>query len=169
MKSIPSVADVQQTCYKRLYDNLYSGLGYYINEYWPSINDYRSKLAMFGLPENFLPATAEETSHLLISNLGAELCRIYMIHNEGNEGKNPQSTALAENVKNIAQEVVTKRLKELGKTDAEITVILRVLLAAYDHYVGNSLNSVLTDTNQLTDAAMKSVTDDLNVVLKFGK
>ena len=169
VKTIPSVADVQQTCYKRLYDNLYSGLGYYINEYWPSINDYRSKIAMFGLPENFLPATAAETSQLLTDNLGAELCQIFMIHNEGNEGKNPKSAALAEQVKSKAQEVVTKRLKELGKTDEEITVIVRVLLAAYDHYVGNGLNSLLTDTNQLTDAAMKSVTDDLNVVLKIGK
>ena len=168
VKSIPSLADVQQTCYKRLYDNLYSGLGYYINEYWPTIDGYRSTLALLGLPEDLLPATAEETSHLLTDNMGAELCQIYMIHNEGNEGKNPQSAALAETTKSKAQEVVTKRLKELGKTDAEIELIVKVLLSAYDHYVGNGLNSMLTDTNQLTDAAMKSVTDDLSVVLKIG-
>jgi len=169
VKSIPSVADVQPTCYKRLYDNLYSGLGYYIKEYWPTINGYRSSLSMFGLPEDFLPATAEEASLLLTGNLGAELCQIFMIHNQGNEGKNPQSAGLAEKTKSKAQEVVVKRLKEVGKTDAEIELILKVLLEAYDHYVGNSLNSALTDTNQYKDAAMKSVTDDLDAVLKIGR
>lgn len=169
VKSIPSVFDVQKMCYNLLYDNIYSGLGGYVNIYWSTIDSYRSKLALFGLPEGFLPPTPEATAKLLTDNLGTELSQIFLIFNQGNEGKNPLSALLGAQVKSKAEAVVSQRLKDLGKSDSETTVIMNVLLAAYDYYVGKGLNSLLTDTNQMQNADLSSVTDDLNVVLNIGR
>lgn len=164
IKSIPSVADMQTECYNRLMSNLVYGLAWHIKEFWPTIESYRNTLSILGLPPTILPDTPQQTTRLLMEYLGTSLSEGFMIHNAGNENRNPRSGVVIDEF----EEGVHKLCTELLKNDSteEVSdrnvIMLQMLILSY---VKPYLTSMLTDTNQMQSAALSSVTDDLNVEL----
>jgi len=168
IKSIPSIAEVQQECYKRSSTNIADGLLWHVNEYWPTIEAYRSQLPELGISPLLLPATPQEMGALLMEYLGTPFTEAYMIHNAGNENANPRSQVvideLEEGVKKLCLNQVRKTIdEEVDEEDLDETAdFLKEMLMSY---VKPSLTSMLTDTNQASDAALSSRTDDLHAVL----
>ena len=165
VKSTPSVADVQKMSYDRLSDKLYTAFGGYVREYWQTINEYRSKLMQYNLPENIIPATADELSQMLTTNLGAQMCEAFMIHNEGNEGKNPRSAAVMSEMKSNMQKMCSKRFEDIGVDKAKAAIYMTAFNSVYDKYLTPFFGSMLTDTNQMGEGALSSVTDDVSTTL----
>ena len=168
IKSIPSIADVQQECYKRSSSNIADGLAWHINEYWPTVETYRKLLPELGISPSLLPATPQEMGELLMEYLSTPFTEAYMIHNAGNENANPHSQAVItefeEGVKNLCLRQVRKIVDEdTDEEDLDETAdFLKEMLM---RYVKPSLTSMLTDTNQASNAALSSQTNDLHAVL----
>ena len=158
IKSIPSIADVQQECYKRSSTNIADGLLWHINEYWPTIESFS------GVSSALLPPTPEETTALLMDCLGKPFVEAYMIHNAGNENDNPRSQAVIaefeEGVRQLCRQLIKGRVKE-----AELDSMAGFLKTMLMQFIKPTLTSMLTDTNQAGDAALSSRTDDLQVLL----
>jgi len=146
--TIPSLSNVKSTCYQRLHDNFYGGLGWHINEGWNSINDYREALVALGAPENFIPETPEELTELLTSYLGEEMTMIFMIHNEGNEWKNPSAAVHERQLKSNMEQMLRDRATTAGLDDIQTAGVVISFNALYSMYVEPGLKSMLTDINQ---------------------
>lgn len=168
IKSIPSIADVQQECYKRSSTNIADGLAWHVNEYWPTIESYRSQLPELGISPLLLPATPQEMGALIMEFLGAPFTEAYMIHNAGNENANPRSQAVItefeEGMKKLCLNQVRKTVDE-DADEEELDETADFLKEMLMKYIRPSLTSMLTDTNQAGEATLSSRTDDLNAVL----
>lgn len=163
IKSIPSIADVQQECYQRSSTNIAYGLAWHVNEYWPSIENYRSVLWLLGLSK-VLPETAQQATDLLMEFLSKPFTEAYMIHNAGNENENPRSLAVIDEFEAGVKNLCLKQLK--GQvSDASLEEQATLLQGIMMKYIKPSLTSMLTDTNQASDAALSSRTNDLSAVL----
>lgn len=164
IKSIPSMADIQKECYNRSASNIVGGLVWHINEYWPTIESYRSQFSDLGLPPTLLPATPQETGQLLMEYMGGSLREAYMIHMTGNENENPRSQAVIADFEKGLKDLCMHQMKgsvDDNALDATAAFLQRMLMV----YARPLLTSMLTDTNQAADAALASRTDDLNAVL----
>lgn len=172
IKSIPSIADVQQECYMRSSTNIADGLLWHVNEYWPLIESYRSQLPELGISPLLLPATPQEMGALIMEFLGTPFTEAYMIHNAGNENDNPRSQAVItefeEGVKKLCLNQVRKTVDEDVDEEVlnETADYLKEMLM---QYIRPTLTSMLTDTNQASDAALASRTDDLHAVLTIAR
>ena len=168
IKSIPSIADVQQECYKRSSSNITYGLLWHVNEYWPTIESHRSQFPELGISPSLLPATPQEMGELLMEYLGTPFTEAYMIHNAGNENANPRSLAVIAEFEEGVKNLCLKQVKKIANADdneedlGETADFLKEMLMKY---VKPSLTSMLTDTNQTGNAALTSRTDDLQAVL----
>lgn len=164
IKSIPSMADIQQECYKRSSTNLIYGLAWHVNEYWSTIQTYRTALGL----SNFIPDTPQKTAELLMEFLGTPFTEAFMIHNTGNENENPRSQAVINEFEDGVKKLCLKQLKGQVPEDqleAQATFVQGMLML----YIKPTLTSMLTDTNQATDAALSSWTNDLHTVFTIPK
>lgn len=167
IKSIPSMADVQQECYKRSASNLTYGLAWHVNDSWATIQTYRNMFSLLGVP-NFIPDTPQKTTELLMEFLSKPFAEAYMIHNGGNENENPRSQAVIDEFEDGVKKLCLKQLKGQvpdDQLDASVTAVQGMLM----QYIKPSLTSMLTDTNQASDAALSSRTNDLHAVLTISK
>jgi len=167
IKSIPSIADVQQECYKRSSTNIAYGLGWHVNEYWSTIQSYRTALWLLGLSK-MLPDSPQKATELLMEFLSKPFTEAYMIHNAGNENDNHRSQAVITEFEEGVKELCLKQLEGQvaeDKLDEQATLVQGMLMK----YIKPSLTSMLTDTNQASDAALSSRTNDLNAVLTIPK
>ncbi len=167
IKSIPSIADIQQECYKRSSSNITYGLAWHVNEYWPTIQSYRNVLWLLGL-SNLLPDTPQKTTELLMEFLSKPFAEAYMIHNGGNENENPRSLAVIDEFEEGVKKLCLQQLKgQVAEKDlVEQATLLQGIVMKY---LKPSLTSMLTDTNQASDAALSSRTNDLHAVLTIPK
>ena len=169
--TIPSLSNVQLTCYKSLYNNFKGGLGWHIKDGWSSIDQYRQMLEGIGLPPGFLPQTPEELTELLTTYLGDQLTGIFMIYNEGNEWKNPQASALETQLKSNMEKILRDRAAMVGLDEMQIEGFVYTFNTLYSMRIEPGLKSMLTDINQYNnpDKSLESRTDDLNAVLCLGR
>ena len=121
-------------------------------------------LSSLGLPPTLLPATPQATEALLMEHLGGPFREAYMIHNAGNENSNPRSQAVVADFEKGVRELCLHQLKgQVDDSDLDnMATVLQTLLIGYIRLM---LTSMLTDTNQASEAALASRTDDLNAVL----
>ena len=167
--SIPSLSDVKSMCYKRLSENIKGGIGWHLKDAWNTIDSYRYLLTLFGFPMEFLPGTPEELSDLLTKYLGDQMGKVYMIHNEGNEWKNPQTVGLEDQIKSNMEQLLRDRAKTLGIVDTQTELLIKSFNSIYDMLIEPGLKSMLTDVNQYNDDGLESRTDDLSPVLHLGR
>lgn len=164
IRSIPSVPNIQQTCYQRLSDNVIGGLTWHIREYWPAIDGSRSKLSGYGLPETLLPETPEETGTLLMKHLGELLGETYLMCVAGNENEDPRSRVMTDEIETglgtLLQEAVIGKVPE-DQYDTYVFMIKGMAMG----YLKPYLSSMLTDTNQYGFEMRRSVTNDIDAVL----
>jgi 3',5'-cyclic AMP phosphodiesterase CpdA len=169
--AIPSLNDVKSTCYKRLSDNIKGGLGWHVKDGWNSIDKYRESMVVLGLTEAFIPETPEELTEILSKYLGDQLNKVYMIFNEGNEWKNPETVGLEDQLKSIFEKMLRDRAATLGVDDMQTELLIISFNGTYLLYIEPGLKSMLTDVNQYNayDKRLESRTDDLNAVLHIGR
>ena len=89
----------------------------------------------------------------------------YIIHCEGNEGKNPRSAELQEELKNGTLKMLRQRLTDIGMTEKEADNKMLLLSIAYNMYLEPMLRGILSDINQADENELSSVTDDLSPTL----
>lgn len=165
ISSIPSIANLRQECYKRSSTNIVDGLVWHINEYWPTIESYRSVLPTLGVPAMLLPNTPQEAGELIMEYLGDSLRDVFMIHLTGNENDNPRGQVLIADIDAAVKQLCIQRMKGSGddaSLDATVGLIHTLLMA----YLKPILTSMLTDTNQEV-SSLSSRTNDLDVVLNI--
>ena len=163
--STASIDDIQQKSKQMLQDNIFSGLEASVNEVWDWVDSYREMLEKYNLPPELLPDNANELTALLKKYIGDELMEAYLIHCEGNEGKNPRSAELQEELKNGTLKMLRQRLTDIGMTEKEADNKMLLLSIAYNMYLEPMLRGILSDINQADENELSSVTDDLNPTL----
>ena len=87
-----------------------------------------------------------------------------MIHNAGNENDNPRSLAVIDEFEAGVKKLCLKQLEgqvAAEKLDEQATLVQGILMK----YIKPALTSMLTDTNQASDATLSSRTNDLQAVL----
>jgi hypothetical protein len=169
--AIPSLSDVKSTCHKLLSDNIKGGLGWHIQEAWSSIDKYRNTLTVLGLKRDFIPETPEELTELLIMYLGDQLSKVFIVHNEGNEWKNPEAAGLEDQLKSNMEKLLRERAATCGISDIQTGLLVTAFNTIYRMRIEPGLKSMLTDINQYNDPdkRLESRTDDLNAVLRLGR
>jgi hypothetical protein len=171
VKTIPSLSDVRTACQKRLNDNIKGGINWHIRDGWQKIDIFRNLLTVLGLPKNYIPEQPEELTDLLMQYLGTHTSKLYMIHNEGNEWKNPESAGLEEQLKSDLEKMLRDRAKAVGVDDKMAEGLTSSFNSIYTMQVEPGLKSMLTDINQYnaSDKKLQSRTDDLSPVLHLGR
>ena len=171
IKSIPQLADVQGTCYKRLYDNISGGLEWHIDYAWDDIKSYQQKgyLTLLGLNKDFLPENAHELTMLISEYLGDDLCTMFMIHNEGNEWQHSESATLVEKLRTDLQQLLHDRSQAVGQHDITTSFIESLAGTVFDTQISPGLKSMLSDKNQMNVPYRESRIDDINTVLLIEK
>ena len=171
VKTIPSLSDVRTACQKRLNDNIKGGINWHIRDGWQKIDIFRNLLTVLGLPKNYIPEQPEELTDLLMQYLGTHTSKLYMIHNEGNEWKNPESAGLEEQLKSDLEKMLRDRAKAVGVDDKMAEGLTSSFNSMYTMQVEPGLKSMLTDINQYnaSDKKLQSRTDDLSPVLHLGR
>ncbi len=169
--SIPSLSDVKSTCYERLYGNIKGGLGWHIKDAWNTIETYRNMLTAMGLTKDFIPEKPEELTEMLTKYLGDQMSKVYMIHNEGNEWKNPKAVGLEDQLKSNMEKMLRDRAATVGVDDKLTESLITFYNTVYSMRIEPGLKSMLKDVNQLNDPdkRLESRTDDLNAVLRLGR
>ena len=169
--SIPSLSDVKSTCYTRLYDNIKGGLGWHIKDAWNSIDKYRETTYNLGYTREFIPKAPEELTEMLTKYLGDQFSKVYMIHNEGNEWKNPETLGLEDQLKSNMENMLRDRAATVGLGFIKTGLLIAAFTGSYSARFEPGLKSMLTDVNQLNDPdkRLESRTDDLNAVLRLGR
>ena len=169
--SIPSLSDVKSTCYERLYGNIKGGLGWHIKDAWNTIETYRNMLTAMGLTKDFIPEKPEELTEMLTKYLGDQFSKVYMIHNEGNEWKNPKAVGLEDQLKSNMEKMLRDRAATVGVDDKLTESLITFYNTVYSMRIEPGLKSMLKDVNQLNDPdkRLESRTDDLNAVLRLGR
>ena len=117
---------------------------------------------------NFIPDTPQKTTELLMEFLSTPFTEAFMIHNTGNENENPCSLAVIDEFEDGVKKLCLKQLKGQvpdDQLDASATAVQGMLM----QYIKPTLTSMLTDTNQASEAALSSQTNDLHAVLTIPK
>lgn len=160
-----SADNIQQKSKQLLNDNMFSGLEESVYEVWDRVESYRGMLSKYNLPPELLPDNAQELIALMEKYIGDELMEAYLIHSEGNEGKNPRSAELLKELRSGTQEMLRQRLSDIGLTEKAADSKMFLLTKAYDMYLEPILKGFLSDINQADENELSSVTDDLNPTL----
>ena len=165
VKSIPSESDVRKVSYQLFEKSLPAIVNGNVDVLWPAIDSYRSILTDNDLPEEIIPTTKEEFRELFMEGVGDDICKAFLMHYVGNEGKNAKSAELQTKVKETVLELIHNRLIENNLDEESSTLLTTFFSGVYDEGFNPILVSMLTDTNQMQEAGMSSVTDDLETVL----
>ena len=99
------------------------------------------------------------------------MSKVYMIHNEGNEWKNPLAVGLEDQLKSNLEKMLRDRAATLG-VDGKLTESLIMFInTLYSTRFEPGFKSMLNDINQYNnpDKRLESRTDDLNAVLRLGR
>ena len=144
---------------------MFSGLEASVNEVWDRVDSYRGMLEKYNLPPELLHDNAQELIALMKKYIGDELMEAYLIHSEGNEGKNPRSAELLKELRSGTLEMLRQRLSDIGLTENAANSKMFLLTKAYDMYLEPILKGFLSDINQADENELSSVTDDLNPTL----
>ena len=169
IKSIPSLADVQGTCYKRLADNISGGLKWHIEYAWNDIYEKEPYLKALGCNDQFLPDNPADLTKIISDYLIDDLTKVYMIHNEGNEWQHPEAETLIGNLKNNLQKMFRERSEYVEQWELTTAFLESLVGTVFVNHLQPGLRSMLSDINQMDEPLRTSRTDDLNVVLTIGR
>ena len=169
IKSIPSLADVQGTCYKRLADNISGGLKWHIEYAWDDIYDKKPYLTVLGCNDQFLPDNPEDLTKIITDYLIDDLTKVYMIHNEGNEWQHPEAETLIGQLKTNLQKMFSERSRYVEQWELTTAFLESLVGTVFVTQLEPGLRSMLSDINQMNESLRASRTDDLNVVLTIGR
>ena len=169
IKSIPSLADVQGTCYKRLADNISGGLKWHIEYAWDEIYKKKPYLTVLGCNDQFLPDNPADLTKLITDYLIDDLTKVYMIHNEGNEWQHEDPEALIERLKTNLQKMFRERSEYVEQWELTTAFLESLVGTVFDNHLKPGLRSMLSDINQMNEPLRSSRTDDLNTVLTIGR
>ena len=107
---------------------------------------------------------------MLISEyLGDDLCKMFMIHNEGNEWQHPESATLVEKLRTDLQQLLHDRSQAVGQHDITTSFIESLAGTVFDTQISPGLKSMLSDKNQMNVPYRESRIDDINTVLLIEK
>ena len=118
-----------------------------------------------GCKDQLLPPNPEELTQLLREYLGEQLCKVYMIHNEGNEWQKPEAATLVNELSTNLKRLIHDRSVAVGQNDATTGFLEFIAESVYSTKIAPGLKSLLSDVNQLNEPLMHSRIDDLNTVL----
>ena len=92
-----------------------------------------------------------------------------MIHNEGNEWKNPKAVGLEDQLKSNMEKMLRDRAATLGVDGTLTESLITFINTLYSMSIEPGLKSMLKDVNQYgdPDKRLESRTDDLNAVLRL--
>lgn len=169
IKSIPSLADVQGTCYKRLCDNISGGLKWHIEYAWDEIYKKKPYLTALGCNDQFLPDNPADLTKLITDYLIEDLTKVYMIHNEGNEWQHPEAETLIEQLKTNLQKMFRERSEYVEQWELTTAFLESLVGTVFVTQLEPGLKSMLSDINQMNESLRSSRTDDLNTVLTIGR
>ena len=169
IKSIPSLADVQGTCYKRLADNISGGLKWHIEYAWNDIYEKKPYLTALGCNDQFLPDNPADLTKIITDYLMDDLTKVYMIHNEGNEWQHQEAETLIERLKTNLQKMFRERSEYVEQWELTSAFLESLVGTVFVNHLQPGLRSMLSDINQMDESLRTSRTDDLNVVLTIGR
>jgi 3',5'-cyclic AMP phosphodiesterase CpdA len=169
VKKIPSTADVQKLSYQVCMNSLPSIVRGNADVLWPALDRKRGILTNIKLDGAIIPTTLEEFRDWFAKGLGDKICQALIMHIEGNEGKNPKSAALTNDIRETLIDMFRKRFAEYNVPDDKANLLLLFVGAYYNKSYRLQMESMLTDTNQLSEENLSNITDDLNTVLYLGK
>lgn len=169
VQKTPSVADVQKLSYQLCMNTLPSIVKGNADVFWPALDSKRSILTNIKLDGAIIPTTLEEFREWFVEGMGDKMCHALIMHFEGNEGKNPRSAALINDLRETLIDMFRKRFADYNVPDDKANLLLLFVGAYYDKSFRLQMESMLTDTNQLSEDGLSSITDDLNTELYLGK
>ena len=169
VKEIPSLADVQKVSYQHCLNSLPGIVKANADIFWPTLDRKRSVLTNIKLDGAIIPTTLEEFREWFAKCLGDKICQAFIMHFEGNEGKNMKSAALINDLREKFIDMFRKRLADHHVSDDKAKLLLVFVGAYYDKNFRLQMESMLTDTNQLAEEGLSSITDDLNTELHLEK
>ena len=169
VKEIPSLADVQKVSYQHCLNSLPSIVKANADIFWPALDSKRRILTSIKLDGAVIPTTLEEFREWFTEGLGDKISQAFIMHFEGNESKNPQSAALINDIRETLIDMFRKRFAD-HHVPADKSNLLQLFVGAYyNKNLRLQIESMLTDTNQLSEEDLSSITDDLNTELHLGK
>ena len=169
VKKIPSIANVQKLSYQLCMNSLPSIVKGNADVLWPALDSKRSVLTNLQLDGAIIPTTLEEFREWFAEGMGDKICQALIMHIEGNEGKNPKSAVLINDLRETLIDMFRKRFADLNVPNDKATMLLLFVSAYYNKSFRLQMESMLTDTNQLSEEDLSSITDDLNTKLYLGK
>lgn len=94
-----------------------------------------------------------------------------MIHNEGNEWKNPETLGLEDQLKSNMENMLRDRATSLSVEESQTELLITSFHSIYNMSIEPGLKSMLTDINQYNDPDKRSEsrTDDLKTILRLGR
>ena len=169
VKKTPSLADVQKVSYQHCMNALPSIVKSNADIFWPALDRKRSVLTNLQLDGAIIPTTKEEFREWFAEGLGDQICQAFIMHFEGNEGGKPRSAALIKDIRATLIDMFRKRFADYHVPDEKAALLNLFVGAYYDKNLRLQMESMLTDTNQLSEEGLSSITDDLNIELYLGK
>ena len=169
VKKIPSVADVQKVSYQLCMNTLPRLVKGNADVFWPALDSKRSILTNIKLDGAIIPTTLQEFREWFAEGLGDKISQALIMHIEGNEINNPQSAALVNDIRETLVDMFRKRFADYHVPADKSTLLLLFVGAYYNKNLRLQMESMLTDTNQLSEEEVSSITDDLNTKLYIGK
>lgn len=169
VKKIPSIANVQKLSYQHCMNSLPSIVKDNADVLWPALDRNRSVLTNLHLDGAIIPTTLEEFREWFAEGMGDKICQALIMHIEGNEEKNPKSAVLINDLRETLIDMFRKRFADLNVPNDKATMLLLFVSAYYNKSFRLQMESMLTDTNQLSEEDLSSITDDLNTKLYLGK
>ena len=164
-----TVNDVYSVSYNRLYQNTYNRCPLYAQKFWSS---FRRKLSQFSALLKALdidilsfPQTSEEFGELTTRYMGDPISRACMVWYSGNEGSNPASTLIEQEVKDS---MLALSIGMLGDETVGQMAYDYAIQSYYTETFEPIINSVIKDcTYYGTEYAV--ITDDVNATFTLPK
>ena len=169
VKKIPSLADVQKLSYQLCINALPGLVKSNADVLWPALDRKRSVLTNIQLDGAIIPTTEEEFREWFAEGMGEKMSQALIMHFEGNEGRNPKSAALIKDLRETLVGMFRKRFADHHVPDVKAAFLKLFVGAYYDKGFRLQMESMLTDTNQLSEEGFSSITNDLNIELYIGK
>ena len=165
VKKIPSLADIQKLSYQLCMNALTGIVKANADVLWPALDRRRSVLTNLQLDGDIIPTSIEEFREWYAEGMGDNMSQAFIMHFEGNEGKNPRSATLIKDLRETLVNMFRKRFAEHHVPDDKAAILNLFVGAYYDKGFRLQMESMLTDTNQLSEEGLSSITDDLNLEL----
>lgn len=164
-----TVDDVYTLSYDRLFQNTYSRCPLYARKFWSSfrnkMNQFLPLLQALDVDIFKFPQTSEEFGELVTQFMGDPISKACMIWYSGNEGKNPLSSLVEQEVKDS---MLSMSISMLGDETVGKMAYDYAMQSYYEETFAPIINSVINDcTNFGTEYA--DITDDENATFIIPK